>query len=185
MDAINLMMDEHKNIKRALVILRNMCIAVLNHEDIDYNDFNTMIDFIRNYADKHHHNKEESILFKKMKEELGEKSVNAPLSGMYIEHDYGRLFMRNLEDAVNRVKMNDMDSRVDIIANAIGYADLLNRHIDKEDKVIYTFAKRSLSEKTLNDLDNQCDNAEKEAQGKNFQQKYVKIIEDMEKKWVS
>jgi hemerythrin-like domain-containing protein len=65
MNSIALMMDEHKYIKRGLVVIRKMCIAILKGDEVAFEDFNKIIEFVRNYADKHHHNKEEEILFKK------------------------------------------------------------------------------------------------------------------------
>jgi hemerythrin-like domain-containing protein len=183
MDAIELMMDEHKYIKRALGVIRKMSIAVLDGQETPFEDFKRIIEFVRNYADKHHHNKEEEILFKKMREDIGEALVDAPISGMLVEHDLGRLFMKSLEEALERVKNGDMDSRVDVIANSIGYADLLNRHIDKEDKVIYTFAKRALKADALNYVNESCEAVEETAEKENVQNKYISIVEELESKW--
>jgi hemerythrin-like domain-containing protein len=118
-----------------------------------------------------------------MNAELGKAVIEAPLSGMLVEHDLGRLFIRSLEAALERVKRGDEDSKVDIIANAIGYTDLLNRHIDKEDNVIYTFAKKSLSKEALDDVDKKCNDVENTANANNLQKKYTDIIEELENKW--
>ena len=182
MDAVDLMKEEHANIKRGLQVIRKMCISILESGEVCYEDFKNIIEFIKNYADKHHHNKEESILFKKMEEQIGEM-VKAPLSGMFIEHDLGRLFISNLESSLKRVKDGDRDSRIDIIANAIGYVDLLNRHIDKEDKVIYSFARRSLSVDALEDINSACRLLEKSAGEKKIQDTYIKILEKLEANW--
>lgn len=182
MDAVDLMKEEHEYIKRGLKVIRKMSISILESGEIDYEDFKSIIEFIRNYADKHHHNKEESILFKKMQEQAGEM-VKAPLSGMFIEHDLGRLFISNLELALQRVKDGDRDSRVDVIANAIGYADLLNRHIDKEDNAIYSFARRTLSADALEDVNNACSLVEKSAKENNIQDTYTEILKSLERKW--
>lgn len=184
MDSINIMMDEHKNIKRGLAVIRKMSITVLNGQEVPFDDFKKMIDFIRNYADKHHHSKEEEILFKKMIDELGKEMVEAPIAGMLTEHDLGRLFVKNLEAALERVKNGDSDSRVDVIANAIGYTDLLNRHIDKEDRAIYNFARRALKPEVLEAINALCEEVENTAQGKKLQNTYVEIIEQMEGKWM-
>lgn len=183
MDAIQLMMEEHKNIKRALSVIRKISIGVLNGCEVPFEDFNRIIEFVRNYADKHHHNKEEEVLFKKMREDIGEALVEAPITGMLVEHDFGRLFIKNLEDALERVKNGDMDSRVDIIANAVGYSDLLNRHIDKEDKVIYTFARRSLKEDAMKYVNESCEKIEQTAENDKLQNKYISIVEELESKW--
>ena len=66
MECIQLMIDEHKNIKRMLAVIRKLCYKVLEQEKVDYEDFFKVIDFVRNYADRHHHGKEETLLFKRM-----------------------------------------------------------------------------------------------------------------------
>ncbi|MBU3184674.1 hemerythrin domain-containing protein [Clostridium estertheticum] len=182
MNAIDLMIEEHKLIKRMLAVTRKISIKVLNNEEVDYNDFNKVIDFVRNFADKHHHNKEEVILFKKMGDVLGERIANGPIMGMLVEHDLGRLFIGNLETALIKFKGGDNDSRVDIIANAIGYTDLLYRHIEKEDTTIYTFAQRKLKKEQLNEIDLACLEVEKEAKKNNLQDTYITLLKELESK---
>ena len=184
MDAIELMVSEHKNIKRMLKVIRSMSIKVLNNEFEQYEDFNKVIDFVRNYADKHHHAKEETILFKKMAEELDETIAKGPLAAMFVEHDEGRLYMSNLEAALAKLKAGDKDSRVDIIANSICYTDLLNRHIDKEDTAIYNFARRALSKAALEDVEEKCEAVERIADENRTQQKYIKLLEEFEGKYL-
>ena len=183
MDAIDLMMDEHKYISRGLKVFRKLSIEILNTNTVDFESYEKMILFVRNYADKHHHNKEEVVLFKKMETQLGEKMVKGPLSGMYIEHDLGRQHITLLEEALARVKAGDLDSQVDIIANSICYSDLLTRHIDKEDKLIYTFARRALSETDIEDINISCENLESESTKNHIQKKYIDVLEMLEKKY--
>ncbi len=184
MDAIDIMVQEHNNIKRMLEVARKLCIKVLNHDTVDYKDFYKVIDFIRNYADKHHHNKEEAILFVKLSAEhegednhLGKMTVE----GMLVEHDLGRLFMMNLQNALEIYEMGDEDARVDIIANTIGYTDLLKRHIFKEDNALYNFARNNLSKEDLKEIDERCKEVEEAASDKKLQEKYLKILEDLER----
>ena len=70
MNAIELMMEEHKNIKVMLKIVRKACFYVLEGNEINYEDFNKIIYFIKNYADSHHHKKEEIMLFNRMVDEI-------------------------------------------------------------------------------------------------------------------
>lgn len=71
MNSIELMIEEHNNILRMLVVVRKVCLNILNGKDINYTDFDNIIDFIKNYADAHHHEKEENFLFKQMQLHLG------------------------------------------------------------------------------------------------------------------
>ncbi len=180
MNAISLMVEEHKNIKRVLKAIRKLCIKILNGEEVDYNVFYKVIDFVRNYADKHHHSKEEEILFKKMSEELGETIEKGPIMGMLTEHDLGRLYMSNLEEALKRVENGDKDSRVDVIANSVSYTDLLYRHIDKEDNAIYKFGEKQLSKEALEEVEKKCKEVEEEALNNGIQEKYLSLIEELE-----
>ncbi len=92
-----------------------------------------------------------------------------------------RLFITNLEAALEKYEAGDDDSRVDIIANAIAYTDLLNRHIAKEDTAIYTFAQRSLSKEQLEDIDLRCCEVEAEATKNSLQDKYVDLLSELER----
>lgn len=180
MNAISLMVEEHRNIKRVLRVARKLCINILNGKEVNYEGFNMLVDFVKNYADKHHHNKEEDILFKKMSEELGEEIAKGPIYGMFADHDMGRLYIRNLIEALDRVKNGDEDSKVDIIANAISYTDLLHRHIDKEDNAIYKFGEHNLSKEAMLEVEERCREVEDMAKESNIQGKYIKIIEKLE-----
>lgn len=184
MDAISIMVDEHKNIKRMLKVIRAMSIGVLNNENINYDDFYKVIDFVRNYADRHHHAKEEAVLFKKMGDELGEKISKGPVAGMLVEHDLGRLYMSNLETALTRLNEGESNCKVDVIANSICYTDLLNRHIDKEDTTIYTFARRGLSKAAMEEVDESCKKTENEASKNGTLEKYSNMLQELEEKYL-
>ena len=125
MDSIALMVEEHKNIKRMLKVIRKYCYRILKGMEIEYEDFYRIIDFIKNYADAHHHGKEEKMLFNRMVDELGPAAEKLVTHGMLVEHDLGRLYTMQLGDAVAKVMAGDDEAKLDIIGNAIGYADLL------------------------------------------------------------
>ncbi|KHD37491.1 hemerythrin [Clostridium acetobutylicum] len=183
MDGIALMIDEHKSIKRMLKVIRKICFGIMNGKEVEYEDFENIIDFVRNYADKHHHGKEEKFLFNRMVDEIGGAAEKLVKYGMLVEHDFGRLYMRDLEEALNKLKNGDSEAKLDVIANAVGYTNLLNRHIDKEDNVAYSFAKRELSEETLNEINKECFEFEEETNKEGIQNKYAKILEALEKKY--
>lgn len=182
MDCIELMVEEHKYIKRMLKVIRKYCYKVLKDEKVEYNDFFKIIDFVRNYADKHHHGKEEKLLFDRMMKELGPTAQMLVRHGMLVEHDLGRLHMQELEAALNKVLSGDDEARLDVIANAISYTHLLERHIEREDGVVYKYARNNLVQETMNELDAQCEKLEKEASEQHMQDKYISLITELEAK---
>lgn len=183
MDCIELMVEEHKAAKRMLTVMRKYCYKILGNEEVDYEDFFIIIDFIRTYVDSHHHGKEEKLLFNQMVDKLGPIGEKLIRQGMLVEHDLGRLHMYELEEAVKKVIAGDDEARLDVIANAISYTHLLNRHIDKEDRVVYAYAKNNLDTETLAQINKDCKEFEQNAEREKTQEKYFRILEEMESKY--
>ena len=183
-NSIEIMMEEHQYILRMLKVVRKACFLIMKGHEINYQDFYDMIDFVKNYADKHHHGKEEKFLFKEMQTHLGSVGENLITHGMLVEHDLGRLHMSELKEALERVKNNDEESKLDVISNAIGYTHLLTRHIAKEDEVIYKFGKNKLSKEIMDDIDHKSKVFEEEESKKGTQTHYIKLLESLEKQYM-
>lgn len=181
MNAIELMMDEHKNIKEMLKVVRKACFSVLEGEEVNYEDFYKMIHFIRNYADSHHHKKEEIMLFNRMVDEIGETAEKVVKYGMLVEHDLGRLYVTNLNEALEALKNGNAEAKLDVIANAVSYTNLLERHIHKEDNVIYKFAQRELKEETINVINEECVSFEEK--NNNVKDENLEILKNLKEKY--
>lgn len=182
MNAIQIMNNEHKYITRMLKVARIMSKNILNGKEIDYDDFDLVIEFIKNYADNHHHKKEEDLLFNRMIENLGEVAEKVVKYGMIVEHDLGRLYISDLKMALEKVKNGDDEAKLDVIASLISYTHLLERHITKEDNVIYTFAQRELTKEVMDLVDKEC--VEFEEKNEKIKYKYIKILEQLELKYL-
>lgn len=182
MDLIEVMVEEHRYIKRMLIVMRKCCYRVMKGEQIQYGDFFKMIDFVRNYADRHHHGKEEKLLFDRMMNELGRPAEMLVRHGMLVEHDLGRLHMQELEAALKKVMEGDDEARLDVIANAISYTHLLHRHIDKEDGVVYKYAQNNLAKETMDELNAEGGQLEQEAEREHIQEKYIRLLAELEAK---
>jgi len=185
MNSIDLMVEEHRNIIRMLKVVRKACYKILQGQDVCFEDFEKMIDFIRNYADSHHHGKEEKFLFKEMVANLGDIANTLINHGMLVEHNFGRLFISQLSEALERVKAGDVESKLDVIANAVGYTDLLTRHIGKEDEVVYTFAARKLPTEVLVEVNKQTEDFEQEAEKQGTQAFYMELLGTLENKYLA
>ena len=109
---------------------------------------------------------------------VGEKIIK---HGMLVEHDMGRMYVRDLEEALSKVKKGDEEAKLDVIANAISYTHLLERHIEKENNVIYKFAQRKLKDEILKEIDIECFKYEEE--NKDVKNKYIRIVESLEEKY--
>ena len=183
LESIRIMVHEHENIRRMLKVARNLSYRVLTEAEYDIDDFPKVIDFVRNYADKHHHGKEEDILFKTMSKELEKLAKSGAITGMYIEHDNSRLYMTNLENAVEALRKGNDEARLDVIANLISYTDLLDRHIEKENTAMYRFSENSLSEEAKKYVETEAEAVEDKATENGVQDQYIKLLEELEGKY--
>lgn len=180
MKCIDLMVEEHRNIKRLLVVIRKRCYHILIGRQVDYEDFFKIIDFVRTYADRHHHGKEENMLFNRMTLELGDAAEKLVKHGMLVEHDMGRFYMQELELSVKKVLAGEDEARLDVIANAISYTHLMYRHIDKEDRVVYTFAQKNLLNATMDAINSECEAYERSETARHARETYIPMLEKLE-----
>ena len=182
MKSIDILKEEHIYIKMVLKAIRQQCLGIVEGRSVEPELFYQIIDFVRNYADKYHHKKEEDYLFDIMGTEMGEEIKNGAIMGMFVEHDYGRAYIYNLEIALRAYQAGNQDARVDIIANAIGYEQMLIRHIDKEDNAVYMFAEKNLSSKTLEHLDVEFEKIENDNDNVKIRDKYISFAKGLEQR---
>ena len=182
MNAIDLLINEHKYVSRMLIVIRKACFNLMENNKINYEDFDKIISFVRNFADGHHHQKEEIFLFNKMVEHLGETGKNVITHGMLVEHDLGRSYISNLIEALEKYKNGNKESKLDIIGSAISYTTLLENHIHKEDNIIFNFAKRALNEDILKSIDKECLQYEEEYY--NIMKENIDILTYLEEKYI-
>jgi hemerythrin-like domain-containing protein len=133
--------DEHQLILRMLALLEKNATLTEEGSFHDYRFYLDGVDFIRNYADRFHHAKEEDILFEALIEN-GMPRANSPVAAMLMEHDLGRAFVRAMEEAATRALNGEKGQDEAIVSNARGYLELLREHISKEDEILYPLAER-------------------------------------------
>jgi hemerythrin-like domain-containing protein len=137
--------DEHQNILKVIGALVQECDAIDGGKEVDREFFSKAVDFIRNYADKFHHAKEEDILFKEL-DRPGVEMHCDPRQQMLHEHDLGRSFVKGIENGVSQAKKEQ------VVENARGYARLLQEHIYKEDNILYPMAENALGEERSEEM---------------------------------
>ena len=92
--------------------------------------------------------------------------------------------MSDLEDALQRVKKGDEESKLDVISNAVGYTNLLKRHIAKENEAVYKFGETKLPKEIIEQINFITEEFEKEAEKQGTQKYFFGILENLEKKYL-
>lgn len=144
-DVTQVMMDEHQLILRMISLVEKHTDRLEAGAFRDWNFYLNAVDFIRNFADRFHHAKEESILFVELVEN-GMPARQSPIEAMLMEHEQGRDLVRRMEDAARRLLDSENGSESALAEAARGYATLLREHIAKEDLILYPLAERILPE---------------------------------------
>ncbi|MDA8243614.1 MAG: hemerythrin domain-containing protein [Elusimicrobia bacterium] len=127
------LVDEHALIKRVLGALPSFLAGADLASPADAARAREVIRFIRSYADRLHHAKEEEILFG-----LFDPSLDV-LKAMLAEHETGRAHVRAAAAALDAG-----DGPAAAVALS-AYRELLLDHIKKEDEVLYPWMDRNLS----------------------------------------
>jgi hemerythrin-like domain-containing protein len=130
---------EHGDILAMIQIVREMVRRLDTGRPVDPDHIEKAIYFIRNYADKYHHAKEEDLLFPAM-HEAGVPREGGPIAVMLAEHDEGREYVREAADALERYRDGDARAATVVAANLRNYGGLLEQHIAKENQVLYPIA---------------------------------------------
>lgn len=144
MRAIEILMQEHRNIELVLDAMETMVDRLERGGEVRPAFFLEAAGFFAEYADGVHHHKEEDILFDSIIAG-GMPAEQGPIPVMLMEHEQGRAFTRGIRDAARRLEGGNDSARRDLVAKARGYIALLRDHIAKEDQVLFPMADELLS----------------------------------------
>jgi hemerythrin-like domain-containing protein len=163
---------EHGPIRLMLRVLEKICAQIEKGEVVADEHLRQAVIFIREFADQCHHGKEENLLFPAMRENNIPEEI--PLIDVLIEeHKTGRNFARGMAEAI-KAKDSARFSE-----NARGYISLLDQHIDKENKILFPMADRSLSEEKQKILEEGFEDVEKNVIGEGRHEELHKIIHEL------
>jgi hemerythrin-like domain-containing protein len=136
----------------------------------------TAVDFIRVYADRTHHGKEEDILFRELNNKPLKDEDRQIMQELIEEHVFGRLTTKALEDANTRYRNGDDTALGEIAATLQTLIEFYPKHIEKEDKVFFPSSRKYFS-----DEEDQAMLAEFwEFDRKMIHEKYQAVVERLE-----
>ncbi len=173
-DVTTALVNEHVLIKRMLALLERNAPRTAEGSYPDYRFYLDGVDFIRNYADRFHHAKEEDVLFAALIDN-GMPREHSPVAAMLMEHDQGRAYVRAMEEAAQNALAGKPGQDRLIVVNALAYAALLREHIAKEDEILYPLAERILPTEGREEILAGYARAEQSAPA-GFEERYENIV---------
>jgi len=131
------LMKEHRLIELMIAVIRDEMARIEKTRKIDPLFVDAAVDFIRVYADRTHHGKEEDILFKDLAGRNLPEAVRRVMNELVEEHIFGRSATRSLVEANARYRRGEASALEDVLRWLRTLVDFYPRHIEKEDKVFF------------------------------------------------
>jgi len=141
MQARGPLMIEHRLIERMLALIRRKLSEIKASNAVDPLFIDTAVDFIRTYADRTHHGKEEDILFRDLEAWNLSDADRRVMNELVEEHVFARMTTQELVEANTRYRNGEASALGIIAVKLETLVDFYPRHIEKEDKVFFPAAR--------------------------------------------
>lgn len=175
--------NEHEGIEIAIQVLDTIAGELEAQHDVSIDDLEQIVDFLKTFADKCHHSKEEDLLFPAL-EKAGVLVAGGPIGVMLDDHTKGRDFIRTMGDSLPKIKQNDIPARNEFAAAAHGYAGLLRDHISNENTILFVIAEQKLTPKEHETLSEGFERIEQERIGPGVHERYHKLLDELNEKYL-
>jgi hemerythrin-like domain-containing protein len=178
MQARGPLMIEHRLIEQMLSVIRRALEQVEQTRSIDACFVDTAVDFIRVYADRTHHGKEEDILFRDLRQKDLSNDDRQAMNELIEEHVFSRNTTKALVEANTRYRSGNEAALSEVTACLKTLVDFYPKHIKKEDEVFFPASRVYFS-----DEEDQIMLAEfLEFDGKMIHEKYKAVVKESEAK---
>ncbi len=139
----------------------------------------SIVDFMRTYADKCHHGKEEAILFPYLVEH-GVPGQGCPIHALLAEHIKGREWVKKIEESADSLAKDPAGTKKALIETLQALIALYQNHIWKEDYLLFPMTMKVLKAPELIVLEERFAKVDQEL-GRDFFKRYQKFARVMAK----
>jgi len=137
-----------------------------------------MMYFIRNFADRCHHAKEEKRLFVFM-HERGMSLDGGPIAVMLHDHEAGREFVLGMVNGLEMARAGNAEAVKTVKDNLAGYIQLLRMHIHKENNILFPMAAKMMTPEDEVRLIAEFEQVETEEMGAGVHEKYHRLAHEL------
>ena len=173
MKPIGPLMWEHRLIEKMLEVVSQKTAGMEDAGEVNPVFIDIAVDFIRTYADRTHHGKEEDILFRELKKKKLTPAHARIMDELLQEHVYSRQTVGRLVAAKERYVDGDRGAVGEIVALLKELAAFYPRHIAKEDKQFFHECQRYFTDAELEEMLREF----REFDRKMIHEKYEKLVE--------
>ena len=146
MQARGPLMVEHRLIERMIAVINRALLQAERAGELAPLFVDTVVDFVRVYADRTHHGKEEDILFKALEAKTLSVADRATMNRLIEDHRFGRKTTQALVAANTRYSNGDVSAFADIISHLHTLTNFYPGHIEEEDRVFFPSSRSYFSD---------------------------------------
>jgi hemerythrin-like domain-containing protein len=176
MEAIGLLMVEHRLIERMVALLKKEIGNEELKKAANPAFIHAAVDFFRMYADRMHHGKEEGILFRDLASKNLAPEHKSMLDQLVNEHRIAREEVKGLQDSVERYERGDLDALAHIITHLKRLLALYPPHIHNEDQHFFLLVREYFNDEERKRMLEEC----YELDRKMAHEKYLEIVKHYE-----
>jgi hemerythrin-like domain-containing protein len=175
--------NEHEGIKLMLRILAAIGARAEQAQPVAGEDLDAVAEFLSVFADACHHGKEEAYLFPAM-EAAGVPREGGPIGIMLNEHSMGRALIAELKEAMAAHKAGGATAGAHLASLAHRYVELLTRHIEKENTVLFPMAEARLGSAVDDDLVEAFEALERDRIGPGKHEEFHALLKRLEEEYL-
>ncbi len=168
---------EHRFIAQVVSAASLLADKLEAGQPVEAQVFQNVVEFMRIYADKCHHGKEEDLLFPLLAQ-CGVPMRGCPVEALTREHVMGRTLVQGLAEAAQAWQNGDRSAKDNLIKNLRGITELYPNHIWKEDYLLFPLSNKVFSAEDQQQLALEFDRVE-EAVGHEVHQRLEQLSEQL------
>jgi len=131
------LMIEHRLIERMISLIDQEVQKIERDKEVNQSFIDIAVDFVRTYADRTHHGKEEEILFRDLSKKKLSDNHAIIMEELIQEHIVGRTTTAEIVKAADAYRKGYKAALSSIALNLKKLVDFYPGHIAKEDKVFF------------------------------------------------
>jgi hemerythrin-like domain-containing protein len=178
------LIHEHEAIQTMLRILESASSRLVAGEQVSADDLANMVEFLRVFADRCHHAKEETVLFPAM-EAVGIPRERGPIGVMLSEHDAGRKHIQGMAAALESYRSGAVGAAREFATQARLYTHLLLQHIQKENQILFPMADAHIAEREQERIAQEFARLEAEQIGEGTHERFHALLGELKQAYLS
>lgn len=161
--------NEHGVILRVMKIADKMVSITAKEKDVLIQHYGDLVYFLKIFADKCHHGKEEVYLFPELVKN-GMPNDSRIIAELLLEHTLGREHIASMDKSLGSKNTKEFEMHL------VKYRDLIREHIKKETAVLFTMADKILNDKKQDELFEKFEDHEENVIGHGVHEKLHSMI---------